>query len=126
MIRFKYITQFRPSAPFVYVTIRTADGASEIGELPAQLDTAADRTVVPMKVVDELAVEPMGNIPIGGVAGHVTLMPTFLVQVEIRLLRSVNVAVVAHREEPFVLLGRDVLNQFRVSLDGPGEVVEIE
>ncbi len=33
--------------------------------------------------------------------------------------------VIADRDEPYVLLGRDVLNHFRVELDGPNLIVEI-
>jgi hypothetical protein len=47
MIRYAYNRQVEPPAPFVHVTLRRPgqDQASE--ELPAQIDTAADRTVIP-------------------------------------------------------------------------------
>ena len=37
----------------------------------------------------------------------------------------VVVVLIAHAEEPFILLGRDVLNQHRLVLDGPGLAFEI-
>jgi hypothetical protein len=36
------------------------------------------------------------------------------------------VKVLASLEEPYVLLGRDVLNHFRITLDGPNLVLDIE
>jgi hypothetical protein len=36
-----------------------------------------------------------------------------------------KVVLIAHAEEPFILLGRDVLNQHRLLLDGPGLAFEI-
>jgi hypothetical protein len=41
-------------------------------------------------------------------------------------LTPITVEAFASREEPHVLLGRDVLNHFRVLLDGPNLVLEME
>ena len=51
-------------------------------------------------------------------------LPTYRVYVSIRDLRSVPVSVAA-ADEPFVLLGVDVLNHYRILLDGPNLSIEI-
>jgi hypothetical protein len=38
----------------------------------------------------------------------------------------VKASVLAIANEPFVLLGRDVLNHFRMTLDGPNSLLDIE
>lgn len=86
---------------------------------------AADRTVIPIRVAEELEVPSLGDLPIGGYAGHITLSPTFLVLVEIRQLQPIKLELVGDAHEPFVILGRDVLNQFRIFLDGPQLAFEI-
>ncbi len=53
-------------------------------------------------------------------------MPTFLVQIQLRGSHTQVIKVLASAEEPYILLGRDVLNRFRITLDGPNLVLEIE
>jgi hypothetical protein len=42
------------------------------------------------------------------------------------MLLPQKVALIAHDEEPFILLGRDILNRHRLLLDGPGLALEID
>jgi hypothetical protein len=81
MIRYLYNRQTKPPAPFVHVTVRGPGAAKEVGNLPAQVDTAADRTVLPWNLVEELGLVQLDELPFTGFGGHVTLQPTFVVQV---------------------------------------------
>jgi len=126
MIQYAYNSQIQPPAPFVHVSLRCAESGKEVQDLPAQLDTAADRTVVPAGVVDALALVPLDELPVGGFGGQVFLLPTFKVDLSIRGLSSQPVEVIGHPEESFILLGRDVLNAHRIVLDGPRLALEIE
>jgi len=126
MSRYRYNQQVKPPAPFAYASVSaTAEGAPSL-ECPAQLDTAADLSVVPRRIVDQLQLDRLGEFETLGFGGHVMTMPTFLVRIQLRGLPSQVVEVLASREEPYVLLGRDVLNRFRVTLDGPNLMLEIE
>lgn len=53
-------------------------------------------------------------------------MPTFLICIRPRGLTPHVVKVLASADEPYVLVGRDVLNHFRVTLDGPNLVLDVE
>ncbi len=125
MIRYSYQTQLRPPAPFVYVTLRNPVTGAEERDVPAQLDSAADRTVVPVAFALALALPQIGTISIGGVGGFVQTMPSYPVQIAIHNLPAALVEVVASDGEAWILLGRDVLNAHRIHLDGPGLFVEI-
>jgi predicted aspartyl protease len=125
MIRYLYNRQVNPPAPFVHVTIRTANASKELSEYPAQIDPGADRTVIPWQVVEELGLDEIRRLPIGVVGGQILNMPTFLVQIEIRQLESLALEVLGDKEERFTLLGRDILNNFRLLLDGPQLALEI-
>jgi hypothetical protein len=46
MIRFNYTRQFDPPEPFVYVSLRGPLRGLSVADLPAQVDPAADRTVI--------------------------------------------------------------------------------
>ena len=125
MIRFSYVPQFRPPAPFASVTLRNPVTGAEQRDAPAQLDTAADRTLLPEAVVQALALPQIGTVPIGGVGGVIQTMPSYPAQVAIHNLPALTVEVVASAGEDWILLGRDVLNDYRLLLDGPQLFVEI-
>jgi hypothetical protein len=125
MIHYSYNRQIQPPAPFVHVTVRCAETQKQITDLPAQLDTAADRSAIPGSVAGELALVPLDELPVSGFGGQVLRVPTFLVEMSIRRLPAVTLEVLAHPEEPYILLGRDILNHFRILLDGPRLTLEI-
>jgi hypothetical protein len=126
MSRYRYNKQVNPPAPFAYASVGAPDNGASSLEYPAQLDTAADLSVVPWRIVEELQLDQIGEFEALGFGGHLMTMPTFLVQIQLRGLAPLVVEVLASPEEPYVLLGRDVLNRFRVTLDGPNLVPEIE
>src|SRR5205823_120539 len=104
---------------------RCAATGHTVDGLPAQVDTAADRAVIPGGLVARLGLVPLDELPVAGFGGQVLLVPTYLLELAIRSLPPQPVEVLAHAEEPFVLLGRDVLNRHRLLLDGPGLALEI-
>jgi hypothetical protein len=93
--------------------------------LPAQIDTGADRTVIPGLLVGVLGLVPLDELPFVGLGGHLVHLRTYLVEIAIRGLPPRQMEVVADQDEPYILLGRDVLNQYQVLLDGPGMAIEI-
>jgi hypothetical protein len=125
VIRYNYLSQLQPPAPFVYVSLRNPVSGAEQRNVPAQLDTAADRTLLPDTLAQALALPQIGTIPIGGVGGIAQTMPSYLVQLAIHNLPLQVVEVVARTGEEWILLGRDVLNAQRLLLDGPQLFVEI-
>jgi hypothetical protein len=125
VIRYNYVTQFNPPAPFVYVTFRNPVSGIQQRDVPAQLDSAADRTLLPDTLVQALSLAQIGAVVIGGVGGITQTMPSYPVQLAIHTLPVLTVEVVASAGEPWVLLGRDVMNAYRVLLDGPQTFLEI-
>jgi predicted aspartyl protease len=125
MVRYSYSQQISPPAPFVHVSLACPETKAEIADLPAQLDTAADRTVIPAELVDRLGLAPLDEIHVGGFGGQILLVRTYRIAVAIRGCQAKLVEVIAHSEEPFILLGRDLLNDRQLFLDGPGLALEI-
>jgi predicted aspartyl protease len=125
VIRYSYNQQVSPPAPFVHVTLRCHETGKEAANLPGQLDTAADRTVIPGHLVEALGLLRLDELPVSGFGGQVFLIPTYRVELALHDLEAVMVEVLAHPEEPFILLGRDVLNRYRIVLDGPRLALEI-
>jgi hypothetical protein len=54
MIRYRYVEHIKPPAPFVNVSVRCPKTGAVAPGVPAQLDTAADRTILPAEVVTAL------------------------------------------------------------------------
>ena len=125
-IRYSYNRQTTPPAPCVYVSISRPDDESLAADnLAAQLDTGADISVIPAGVVDRLQLVALDQLLISGFGGHIRRVPIYLVGLAVHNFDRVLLRAVASRDEPYVLLGRDVLNRHRVLLDGPNLVVEI-
>lgn len=124
-MRYRYNQQISPPAPFIHVTLARPDGTVATAELPAQLDTAADISAVPATVIAHLGLVQFDSIQIAAFGGILRTTPSFLVQLTVRACEPVIIKVVGSFEESYILLGRDVLNRYRILLDGPREVLEI-
>jgi hypothetical protein len=124
MIRYNYNAQLNPPAPFVLIVLRNPVDGRELRDVPAQLDVGADRTVLPDSIVGALGLAQIGNIWIAGLGGATHSLPVFVVELGVHDLPVTPVKVISS-DEPWVLLGRDVLNVHRLLLDGPQLVLEI-
>lgn len=127
MARYRYNTQVDPPGPFVLLTLRRPRTSGPDGEtLPAQVDSAADISVVPWEEIARLQLVPVDEILVKGFESDPAEYPRYLIQISIQgLSDDVTVPVLASQSEPYVLLGRDVLNRFRVLLDGPNQTLVI-
>jgi hypothetical protein len=67
----------------------------------------------------------MGTLAIGGLGGIIYSLPTYVVFIAIQGQQPQATKVVASADEPWILLGRDVLNAHRLVLDGRGAFLEV-
>lgn len=107
MIRYGYNQQIEPPAPFIIVTLRHPYEDAEITDVPAQFDTGADRSLLPLSLVETLGLPESGETRIGGVGGKVESMPLYGVLLGGNGIPLRPVEIVAHPDEPWALLGRD-------------------
>ena len=56
-ITFHYVQQESPPAPYVLVSLGRLDGQASLADLPAKVDSAADRTVIPLQVATQLTLD---------------------------------------------------------------------
>ena len=126
MIRYAFNSQIEPPAPFVNITLRHPGRELELRDLAAQIDTGADRTVIPLAFALALELPRAGSVLIGGVGGTIEEMDLFGVLFAIHDGAAALVEVLAHEGESWALLGRDLLNRIRFNYDGPGKFLEIK
>ena len=86
------------------------------------MDTGADATCVPLQVVTALKAQPVGEVMVQVADGVARGHKTYSVELEVSGKRQM-MEVVAMGDE--VLVGRDLLNEFHITLDGPGRVLTI-
>jgi hypothetical protein len=125
MIRYRYVQHLTPPAPFVYVSVRCLATNAAVADVPAQIDTAADRTVLPDSLVQSLGLVEDGRLLFQGFAGEVIELPVFLVEVRIATLEPILVRAALGQAETHVLLGRDVLNRHDILLQGGQLALEV-
>jgi hypothetical protein len=85
--------------------------------LPAKIDSGAAMSVLPQTAVADLALEPTGDVLASGYDRAVALLPTSSITFEVEGYTIQDVEVTASPRKD-VLLGRDVLNHFILTLDG--------
>lgn len=124
MLRYRYNQQVIPPAPFVYIDCQRPLEPTERLTLPALIDTGADLSTLPPDAIQRLQLVPLDEIPVASYRGDTVLATTYLVRIHVGSWTIEAVEIIAGGEE-HAILGRDVLNQFRIILDGPHTVLEI-
>jgi len=120
-VRFAYDTSEDPPAPVVPVRISGPVG-DEAVMLPMLIDTGADCTLVPASLIRQLGLPQIDVIGLTGVGDARRRATVHAASVELGGLH-VLARVVAFVDE--AILGRDVLNQAVVTLDGPGLAISV-
>ena len=106
-VRYQYNRQVSPPAPFLQVTVsRPSETSALANRVPAQIDTAADFTIIPESLVETLQLVPLDQITVQGFDGHLSVVSTYLVRMSIHDFDPVIVRVLSSRYEPFILLPR--------------------
>jgi predicted aspartyl protease len=119
--RFAYAASLDPPAPVIPVRISGPLGEDAV-MLPMLVDTGADCTLVPAPIIRQLGLPQIDVIGVTGVGGGKRRATVHAAAVELGGFRVVA-RVVAFADE--AILGRDVLNQAIVTLDGPGRVISV-
>lgn len=115
---YSYNSDYMPSAPFVDVTLSTHGADSPIIEVEAQIDSASDNTAIPAAILTRLDAENTDTQIMRGIDEKPTLVDLYSVTVTLANQRY-TVDAVELKQGKTVILGRDILNYFSITLDGP-------
>jgi predicted aspartyl protease len=82
------------------------------------MDTGSDASAVPLELAGNLGLQLLGTRAVQGVAEGQTIRQIFeaFLSIDQRALQKFEVV---GWHEDFVLLGRDILNNYHITLDGP-------
>lgn len=119
----EYDREFDPPAP-VIEEVRVYDPLKIISkEAKGKLDSGADKSVIPETWIDEMKLLPAGEEQFSGYNGRPEMKRKYFVHINLNGYTFFLDVISSHRTN--VLLGRDILNQLKLVLNGKNENFEI-
>ncbi len=125
--QFEYDDFHDPPRPIVLLDLADIDGKHREFAQLALLDTGADCSLLPGTLSRKLNLQNQSTnfLQIGTVAADPFNLPMALVVVRIGAMNEVTLEMAVHPDLPYLILGRDFLNQYRILFDGPDLKVTI-
>lgn len=120
-----YDRAYNPSMPVAEIAIgRGLEGPAL--KLTALIDSGADATIIPLHFLQEIrARKSLVGGWLRGTAIHRTRIDFYVISFQLGDFRRTLLRVVGSSQYEEAILGRDILNQFIVTLNGLATVVEI-
>jgi hypothetical protein len=111
-------SRFAPPAPVADVVVRHPDHGSSVSDVPMLIDSGADVTLIPKSAIAALGLAGGGQryqlVAFDGTASESEAVQAIVVFLN-RRFRGQYLVI----DTEIGILGRDVLNHLRLSLDGP-------
>ncbi len=114
----RYDNSLTPPAPILDVVIATPGFPEQNVSLRGKLDIGADLTVIPEQFVETLDLPIRYHTRARGYDGSSRSCPVYVVDLKLGGFNVDSTPCIATRRDN-VLLGREVLNLFFITLDGP-------
>ncbi|MCA9919352.1 MAG: retroviral-like aspartic protease family protein [Anaerolineales bacterium] len=119
-----YDSRFDPAMPMVELTISSSNPNTTIIR-SALVDSGADATLISQADLQRLGADLIGWGRMVGVSGISQRVPIYAVQLSIGQIDLGTVRVLGYRTTDNPIVGRNVLNQLIVTLNGLAQVTEI-
>jgi predicted aspartyl protease len=121
-VKHAYDTEHHPPAPALSVTIRNPSDEQKQMTVVALVDTGADITILPEACIDLIGGKPGADCEVYTVEGYLGIRRTYFLHLEVAgVTRLKQVLEVGGQ----VILGRNLLNELKIELDGPGQTVTV-
>ncbi len=121
---FDYDQSFTPSMPVAEIRIGSRQAGAQI-TLRAILDSGADATIIPERILRQVGARHSGKVWMRGAAQQRILVNLYTTSVRLGDYERRRLPVVGGLDEQEVIVGRDVLNHLIVTLNGLAAVAEI-
>ena len=117
-------TLLKPPGPIVTVTVRPAGQTAPIQSELAEIDTGSAISIIPQEIALQLRSTPDREVLMFGYDENGTRQWLYIVDLDILGYTFQSIPVVAVPRNT-ILLGRDVLKHFVVTLDGKAQFFEM-
>jgi len=116
-IIYRYNRQIVPPAPIVNVIVRSPEDANVFVTSPGLVDSGADYTAITPKIFEKLAPFRVGSVYVESFRGEGDVHLLYSVTIEIHEWIFSHVPVIIGLDD-YVILGRNLLNNFDLRLNG--------
>lgn len=116
--QFEYDRSYLPPAPVVTLTVDGYSDEAQPATIQAMVDSGADGTMLPTAVLTQIQASYVDSVRMSGITGTVERRDRYRVRLQIGDIVIKGIDAVAVESETKGLLGRDVLNQLIVTLNG--------
>lgn len=124
-MQYRYSSRFSLWPPAPVVTIQVAASAqSRQVAVPALIDSGADGVMLPVSVHQNLGLASADPALVQGAVGPMLAMPAFQAYISLEQGQPLKTEVTLW-QNPYAILGRDIINDFVVTLDGPNLTLTI-
>ena len=127
MNSFPYSQEYTPAAPVIRVELAALEGGRPIGPYTALVDTGADGTFVPTQLLEELGTVPIYLKTVRPYLGEKAYQAE-IHRVDLILFENVRlpgIEVVSDDWGDQIIIGRNVLNKFKIHLNGPDREIQV-
>jgi predicted aspartyl protease len=124
-VKYPYDTAYSPPAPSLEIHLGLPGESPRVGPLPAFVDTGADASIVPAGVLEALEARASDHLYVRGQWGDRRPVDVYLLSIAVGSARISPVQVIADEEGNEIVVGRNALNRLTLTLDGPGEELEL-
>jgi predicted aspartyl protease len=118
-----YDSSYHPAMPIIEIQVARRVNEASV-TLNAIVDSGADATQIPISVLNRLQARKAGSGWLTVSSGARYRVNLYKIVIEIGSYRPIYVDIVGSDQDE-IIVGRDVLNQFLVTLDAPGFIVQI-
>jgi predicted aspartyl protease len=122
---FDYSTTYEPAAPVVDITIRKAGRSRSEITLSALVDSGADATMLPITALQATKARYVETRQMRGIIGTAYPVDLYLVTVQMGSYTLSGIRAIAAAADAEPIIGRDVLNQLIITLNGLAGVTEV-
>lgn len=122
-MQYPYSSRYHPPMPAVEVALGSLEADFSVGPLPSIIDTGADITIVPREYLMHLNAPVVASGYLRSPWGGRYSVKIYEVNMRVGGHNLYEVEVAGEPGGREVLLGRNVLNQLDLRLDGPNETV---
>ena len=119
----RYSSRVSPPASFLTIQVSASENSEPIN-VPAMVDTGADNSAVPSYAAGYLKLEEIDTEFTRGILGPGSYEAVYRAFISIDNRPAHDVKTNSF-DLPFAILGRDVLNLYHITLDGPNQTLTI-
>jgi predicted aspartyl protease len=125
MSSFPFNLEYDPPAPACQIYLNSTRGRRVVGPLPAILDTGADGTLIPLRYLKEIGATRTFETGLRSQWGERRVVYLYMVNLRIDRIDLSGVFVVGDDQSEEIVIGRNILNQFKIIFDGPNETTQV-